>query len=167
VAKNGCGLGFEAGSELTRRRRDLISAVVGLPGWSLPNAGSVNQMRLGPRSERNSCSRSFGDQTRRFGGGVRLERALLWLLLVFFLSGCIIFHSCHSSRGSVGRAALSQICAFQTDSPASANWRPASSCIIICVPGTLTTCCGFWAVSCQATSDKKAFSYQSKYLRNY
>ena len=57
MIKNGCGPDFEAGSELTSRRRDLILVVVGLPGWSLPNAGSVNQMRPDPRSERNSCSR--------------------------------------------------------------------------------------------------------------
>ena len=54
MIKNGCGLGFEAGSELTSRRRDLILVFVELPGWNLPNAGSVNQMRLGPR---NSCSK--------------------------------------------------------------------------------------------------------------
>jgi len=177
VVKNGCGLGFGAGSKLTRRRRYLILAVVGLPGWSLPNAGSVSQMRLGPRSERNSCSRSFGDQTRRLGGRggevgesitmaftssfpiINYQRRLHNLPLVPLVPLVPLF------QGSVGRAALSRICAFQTDSPASANWRPASSCIIIRVPETLTTCCGFWAVSCQATSDKKAFSYQSKIFK--
>lgn len=98
MVKNGCGLGFETGSESTRRRRGLILAVVGLPGWSLPNAGSVSQMRLGPRSERNSCSRSFGIRHGVGRGeiGESITIAFTRFLSTITSGGCIIFHSCHS-----------------------------------------------------------------------